>query len=111
MKIVTFLKKKNRETPKRVHDFPLERGTFRNKTLEIVLDFECEAKFLHFSWFIIFRHFFSLSIFLIFLFFFFFNLSFFHEHQLFFFFVCFVFPFFLIYFHFLSFSVILFHVL
>ena len=48
MKIVTFLLK-NGETPKRVVDFLLERGTFRNKILEIDEDFACEAKFLHFS--------------------------------------------------------------
>ena len=39
MRIVTFLRK-NRETPKRVVDFPRERDTFRNKLMEIVEDFE-----------------------------------------------------------------------
>ena len=39
MKIVTF-RLKNRETAKRVVDFPLERDTFRNQIMEIVEDFE-----------------------------------------------------------------------
>ena len=39
MKIVTFIRK-NRETAKRVVDFPLERDTFRNKIMEIVEDFD-----------------------------------------------------------------------
>ena len=47
MKIVTVLLKK-RDLPKRVVDFPRERDTFRNKIMEIVEDFACEAKFHHF---------------------------------------------------------------
>ena len=39
MKIATFLLK-NRETAKRVVDFPLERDTIRNKIMEIVEDFD-----------------------------------------------------------------------
>ena len=39
MKIVTF-PLKNRDHPKRVVDFPLERDTFRNKIMEIVEDFD-----------------------------------------------------------------------
>ena len=39
MKIVTFLKK-NADLPKRVVDFHRERDTFRNKIMEIVLDFD-----------------------------------------------------------------------
>ena len=39
MKIATFLRK-NADLPKRVVDFPLERDTFRNKTIEIVEDFD-----------------------------------------------------------------------
>ena len=39
MKIVTFLRK-NDYTPKRVVDFPRERDTFRNKIMEIVVDFD-----------------------------------------------------------------------
>ena len=39
MKIVTFLRKK-RDSAKRVVDFPLERDTFRNKTMEIVEVFD-----------------------------------------------------------------------
>ena len=39
MKIVTFLLK-NRETAKRVVDFPRERDTFRNTIMEIVEDFD-----------------------------------------------------------------------
>ena len=38
-KIVTFLRK-NGENPKRVVDFLLGRDTFRNKIMEIVLDFD-----------------------------------------------------------------------
>ena len=53
MKIAAFLRK-NGYTPKRVVDFPLERDTFRNKIMEVVEDFACEAKFLHFF---IFHHF------------------------------------------------------
>ena len=56
MKIVTF-RMKNGETPKRVVHFPLERDTFRNKTLEIVEDFASEAKFLHFFIFFSFFYF------------------------------------------------------
>ena len=47
MKIVTFLLK-NAYLPKRVVDFPRERDTFRNRTVEIVEDFACEAIFFHF---------------------------------------------------------------
>ena len=83
MKIVTFLQKKG-DHPKRVVDFLLEKDTFRNKIKEIVEDFACEAKFLHFfisSFFFIFLfsiftffrffHFFHFFIFFIFLLFFF----------------------------------------
>ena len=95
MKIVTFLVK-NADTAKRVVDFPLARDTFRNKIMEIVEDFACESKFLHFSFFFhhvspffrFFSHFFIFSIFSFF--------SFFH---------------FFILFHFLSFSVIFSHFL
>ena len=38
-KIVVFLWK-NDYTPKRFVDFPMERDTFRNKTMEIVKDFD-----------------------------------------------------------------------
>ena len=95
--IVTFPWEKHGDSPKLVVDFPLERNTFRKKnrghhqgfrrnklqqqrqTLKIVKDFACEAKFLHFSLFIIFRHFsvfdsffqFFLSFFLFFFFSFF----------------------------------------
>ena len=47
VKIATFLRKK-RDPAKRVVDFPRERDTFRNKIMDIVEDFSCEAKFLHF---------------------------------------------------------------
>ena len=95
MTIVTF-PLKNRETPKRVVDIPLERDTFRNKIMEIVEDFDeksynnngkpCKSSmilrvkpnFFIFPLFLIFRHFF---------------VFFFH----------FIFPF-LIFLHFLSFS-------
>ena len=39
MKIVTFLRKTG-DSAKRVVDFPQERDTFRNKTMEIVEDFD-----------------------------------------------------------------------
>ena len=65
MKIATFLRK-NGETPKLVVDFPRSRDTFRNKTMEIVKDFECETKFLRFfhcsSFSVIFQVFFLFSI-------------------------------------------------
>ena len=48
MNIVTVLWKNGDLLPKRVVDFLRERDTFRNKTLEIVEDFACEAKLLHF---------------------------------------------------------------
>ena len=79
MKIVTFIRK-NGETAKRFVDFPRERDTFRNKIIEIVEDFACESKFLHFSFFFhhfsTFFHFFMIFhffLFLRFLFFHFFN--------------------------------------
>ena len=82
MKIATFLRK-NDYPPKRVVHFLRERDTFRNKIMEIVEDFDekkvttttvnleivedfaCEAKFLHFSLLIILLHF-DFSHFLIF---------------------------------------------
>ena len=91
---------KNGDLPKRVVDLPRERDTFRNKimeivedsddkkfqqqqyTLEVVEDFACESKFIHFSLVVMFLHF----------------SSFFY-----------IFSFFL--FHFLSFSFIFFHFL
>ena len=65
MKIVTFLRK-NGDSAKRVVDFPRERDTFRNKIMEIVEDFACEANFLHFfncSSFFVICSFFFFSIF------------------------------------------------
>ena len=47
MKFGTLLWK-NGDFPKRVVDFLREIHTVRNKIMEIVEDFECEAKFLHF---------------------------------------------------------------
>ena len=85
MKVVTFLRK-NRETAKRVVDFPRERDTSQNKTLEIGEDFASESIF---SFFFLFSSFFF--IFFIFLLFSFFS--------------------FFIFLHFLSFSFILFHFL
>ena len=89
MKIDTFLRK-NGDSQKRVVDFLRERDTFRNKIIEIVEDFACEAKFLHvfivhhFSSFFRFFHFFIFLIvfhFSIFsCFFLFFIFSFFRGH-------------------------------
>ena len=100
MKIVTFLRI-NADPAKRVVDFPRERDTFRNKIEEIVEDFACETKFLHFPLFIIFRHyslffpFFHVFHFSFFHIFIFHILSFFHFPSLFFFFffLFFSFPF------------------
>ena len=62
MKIVTFLRKSG-DPPKRVVDFLLERDTFRNKIMEMVEDFACEAKNFHFFIFLNFPffHFFFFS--------------------------------------------------
>ena len=114
MKIVTFLRKKNGDLPKRIVDFRLERDTFRNKILEFIEDFDeksytnngkpCKSSrilrvnpnfFIFHSFFHIFT-FFSC-------FFIFFILSFLFFH--FFIFSCFfIFSFSNIFFHFLSFS-------
>ena len=105
MKIVTFLRKK-RDPAKRVVDFPLERDTFRNKTMELVEDFDEKSYnnngkpwkssgilrvnpifFIFLSFLIMSLHFFIFSFYS-------------------FFFIFFIFHFF-IFFHFLSFSFIL----
>ena len=103
MKIVTFLRK-NDYTPKRVVDFPRERDTFRNKSMEIVEDFDKKSYnnngklwkssrilrvnpifFIFLSFFIISLLFFSFFfMFLIFSFFFIFHFFIFFEFFLFF---------------------------
>ena len=85
MKIVTFLRK-NGDPAKRVVGFPRERDTFRNKTMEIVKDFDEKSYnnngkawkssrilrmdpnfFIFLFFFIIFLHFFVFSFFHFFL--------------------------------------------
>ena len=66
-----FSSEKRLTLPKRVVDFPRERDKFRNKIMEIVQDFACEAKFLLFSFFSFFN-FFIFSFFFVFPFFHFF---------------------------------------
>ena len=91
-KIATFLRKYG-DFPKWVVDFLRERGTFRNKRMEIVVDLACEAKFLHF--FIV-HHFSSFfSFFHVFNFSFLFSFCFFIFSVFFPFFFSFVFSFFL----------------
>ena len=63
IKIVSFLLK-NGDLPKRV-DFLRERDTFQNKIMEIVEDFACEAKFLHFFIVLHFSSFFYFFVFFI----------------------------------------------
>ena len=118
MKIVTFLLK-NRDHPKRVIDFHLERDTFRNQIIEIVDDFDEKSYnnngkpwkiveilhlnpfvFIFLSFFNIFLHFF---VFFIFHFFPFFSLFHFVFHFSF-FFHFFSFSFFVIFFIFFIFS-------
>ena len=111
MKIATFLRT-NDFLPKRVVDFPRERDTFRNKIMEIVEDFACESKFLHFFFFSSLSHFFVFRFFSIFtlfsifsstppplIFSFFLLFSFFYHFSSFFFFFIFSF------FHFDNFSI------
>ena len=118
--MITFLRK-NRQTAKRVVDFPRERDTFRNKIMEIVEDSACESNVFHVSFFFrhfssfVFYHFLSFS----FIFFHFLPFSFIFPFSHFFIFFQFFlfkfffhfFCFFLIFFHFSSFSFIFFHLL